>query len=139
MAAERDLRVLLRAMAPVLHQPVYVFATLPRAEQPPAGVRPILLFQEAEGLTLVLEREAATALGIEGVFPCRRITLAVHSALDAVGFLAAVTARLAGEGIGVNPVAGFHHDHLFVPADRAEDALRALRDLAAEHRGDGNG
>lgn len=139
MAAERDLRALLRAMAPVLHEPVYVFATLPHGEQPPAGVRPILRFQEAEGLTLVLEREAATAAGIVGVFPCRWITLTVQSALDAVGFLAAATARLAREGIGVNPVAGFHHDHLFVPAEKAEDALRALRELAAEHRGDEDG
>ena len=65
--------------------------------------------------------------GLGGVFPCRLITLEVHSALDAVGFLAAVTARLAAEGIGVNPVAGFHHDHLFVPADKGvvEDLIVA--------------
>jgi hypothetical protein len=54
------------------------------------------------------------------------ITLNVFSALDAVGFLAAVTARLANAGISVNPVSGFHHDHLFVPADRAEEAMRLL-------------
>jgi hypothetical protein len=36
----------------------------------------------------------------------------VHSSLDAVGFMAAVTTRLAKINIGVNPVSGFYHDHL---------------------------
>ena len=58
------------------------------------------------------------------------ITLTVHSALDAVGFLAAVTARLAAAGIGANPVSAFFHDHLFVPAARADEALALLRSLA---------
>ena len=33
--------------------------------------------------------------------------------------------------MGVNPVSAFHHDHLFVPADRADDAMRILEELAA--------
>jgi hypothetical protein len=130
---ERALGSLLRSMRPVLRPPVYLFATLPPGCKLPDGLRPILQFQEAEGVTVVLPREAADAAGLAGVFPCRQITLEVHSALDAVGFLAAVTVRLAAHGIGVNPVAAFHHDHLFVPADRAEAALRALHELAAEH------
>lgn len=44
---------------------------------------------------------------LDGAFPCARITLRVHSALDAVGFLAAITRALADAGIGTNPVAGF--------------------------------
>jgi hypothetical protein len=28
--------------------------------------------------------------------------------------------------ISVNPVSGFYHDHLFVPVDRAEEAMRLL-------------
>lgn len=139
MMPEHDLRVLLRSMAPLLHEPVYVFATLAAGEQPPSAWQPVLRFQEVEGLTLIVERDAAAAAGIAGVFPCRWITLDVRSALDAVGFLAAVTARLACQGISVNPVAGFHHDHLFVPVDRAGDALQALRELAAENRGDEDG
>jgi hypothetical protein len=60
------------------------------------------------------------------------ITLTVHSALEGVGFLAAITARLSASGIGSNPVSAFYHDHLFVPADRADDAMRVLRELSAE-------
>jgi uncharacterized protein len=132
-SSERDFGLLLRSMRPRLHGPVYLFATLPEGQELPEGVRPILRFHETEGVTVVVEHGAAVAAGLAGVFPCRMITLEVHSALDAVGFLAAVTACLAAEGIGVNPVAAFHHDHLFVPRDRAEAAMRALRDLAARH------
>ena len=57
------------------------------------------------------------------------ITLSVHSALDAVGFIARVSTALAKENMGVNPVAGFYHDHLFVPDGRQEDALRVLHRL----------
>ena len=64
------------------------------------------------------------------------ITLNVHSALDAVGFLARVTTRLASLGMGVNPVAGYFHDHLFVPVDRAEEAMTALHEMAREAAGD---
>ena len=43
--------------------------------------------------------------------------------------MAAVTARLARDGIAVNPVSGFYHDHLFVPEERADDAFAALLSL----------
>jgi hypothetical protein len=36
--------------------------------------------------------------------------------------------------MGVNPVSGYFHDHLFVPADRAEEAMAMLQALAAENR-----
>ncbi|WP_353843164.1 ACT domain-containing protein, partial [Mesorhizobium sp.] len=46
----------------------------------------------------------------------------------------AITARLAAAGMGVNPVSAFYHDHLFVPADRAEEAMELLEKLAEESR-----
>jgi len=46
--------------------------------------------------------------------------------------LARVTTALAQGGMGVNPVSGFYHDHLFVPEDRAEDAMAILVQLASE-------
>jgi uncharacterized protein len=55
--------------------------------------------------------------------------LTVHSSLEAVGFLAAITARLAETGISVNAVSAFYHDHLFVPHDRADEALARLQEM----------
>lgn len=65
------------------------------------------------------------------------ITCEVHSSLEAVGLLAAVTARLRDLGMGVNPVSGFFHDHLFVPEGREGEAVGALRELVREARGGG--
>jgi hypothetical protein len=45
------------------------------------------------------------------------------------GFLAAITARLAETGISVNVVSAFYHDHLFVPHDRADEALARLQEM----------
>ena len=90
----------------------------------------VMLFREKEGLTMILDSELANAHGLVAIFPCRMITLEIHSALDAVGFLAAILPALSSAEIGVNPVSAFHHDHLFVPADRADDAMGILKNLA---------
>jgi len=131
VVGETQLRRLLSGMRPVLAPGIFVFVTLPDGRCP-EELDPLMSFREAEGLTLILRASEAAERGLSGTFPCRLITLKIHSSLDAVGFLAAITARLAARGIGVNPVAAFHHDHLFVPAHRAEEALEALLALAAE-------
>jgi len=89
-----------------------------------------MLFREKEGTTLIVSQDDAQSQELVGEFPCRMITLNVHSALEAVGFLALITQRLAGLNIGVNAVSAFHHDHLFVPDDRAEEALHELQLMA---------
>ena len=91
-----------------------------------------MTFREEEGLTAdprARRRPRASACPTAPVF--RRITLGVHSSLEAVGLTAAVAAALTAAGISANVVAAFHHDHVFVPADRAEDALACLRALQA--------
>lgn len=134
MAGEHDRKQLLSGMSPILDSETYVFVTVLNREIP-SGLTPRMTMQEGEGTTIVITEKAAKAAKLAYVFPCRMITLDVHSALDAVGFLATVTTRLASLGIGVNPVAGYFHDHLFVPAERADDAMRALLELAGEARG----
>ena len=122
MPGERDLDLLLRAMAPSMHADEFVYCT----QREIAG-DPLCMLREAEGWTLVLRRADAERLGIAYTYPCRMITLTVHSSLEAVGLLAEVTSRLAGHGISVNVVSGYYHDHLFVPVDRADEAVALLR------------
>lgn len=129
MSGETNLDTLLRSMQPILQPGTYVFATVDPSTDT-AHLSPRMTFDEIEGKTLILLQETAVSQGIDHEFPSRMITLNIHSALDAVGFIAAVATKLACLGMGVNPVAAFHHDHLFVPADRAEDAMAALRDLS---------
>ncbi len=85
--------------------------------------------EEAEGRTIVVPVEVARQHGFEPGFVAAWLTLEVHSALAAGGLTAAVSRVLADEGIPCNVLAGFHHDHLLVPADRADDAVAALERL----------
>ena len=129
---EKSLSTLLSTLTTTLHSPTYVFATLaPDAALPPLSETQ-LFFRESEGVTVIVTREYATQHAIEHFFPCKMITLNVSSSLEAVGFMAAVATRLARLDMGVNPVSGFYHDHLFVPEGREGDAVRELDKLAAE-------
>lgn len=128
---ELGLDVLIRSMEPVLYADVYVFATVDNTFDTDA-LSPLMTFREQEGITLILKRDQAEAVSLAHEFPCKMITLNIHSSLDAIGFLARITQRLAALQMGVNPVSGFYHDHLFVPADRAEAALGELKLMSAE-------
>lgn len=134
MAGERDLNLLLRDMKPELHDGVFVFCTIAVPHEIPATITPLLTFREREGITLVLRREEAERAGLRHQFASRLLTLAVHSSLEAVGFLAAVTACLAAASISVNAVSAFYHDHLLVPEHKADEALALLQDLSAQAR-----
>jgi len=133
MPGGTELKQLLGAMSPQLMPGVFVFATLPPDTPRPGGINPIMSFREREGETLILSEDEARAAGLPAIFQSRMITLNVHSSLEAVGFLAAIAARLAAAGMGVNPVAGYFHDHLFVPANRATDAMAILAAIVAEN------
>jgi len=122
MAGESDLEKLWAALEPVLQPGEFVYCAAPDV----IGT-PVCVFREAEAVTLVLRREEAERLEVAFTYPCRMITLTVHSSLEAVGLLARITAILADRGISVNAVSAYFHDHLFVPVDRAEEALAALR------------
>ncbi|MEM9997158.1 MAG: ACT domain-containing protein [Bacteroidota bacterium] len=128
-----DLSTLLATMEPVLQDGAFVFVTVPTRSFSLAGeTNPVAAVMEREGLTLVLPQAQADALrfGYGSVF--RQLTLTVHSSLDAVGLTAAVATRLAAHGIPANVIAGYYHDHLFVPHDRAEEAVATLEALSQE-------
>ena len=80
-------------------------------------------------LTVVLARENAAAAGLPFVFEAAWLKLAVHTSWEAVGLTAAVAACLAEAGIPANVLAGYHHDHVLVPLERADEAVAALRSL----------
>ena len=132
MAGTIDLWLLIAGMSPRLHPGVFVFAALPPGSAMPPHVEPVMIFRESEGVTLILEEGEARKAELAGTFRCRMVTLEIHSSLDAVGFLGAITTRLAMARISVNPVSAFHHDHLFVPIDRAEEVLLILEQLASQ-------
>lgn len=130
MKTETEIRALLRDLAPRLSDEVYVLVTLPPGAPVPPALKPVGRFSEAEGETLIVARDAAAYHGLGGVFPSRMITLTVDSDPAAVGLLAAVTRALAEAGIAVNAISAYHHDHLLVPAEQADEAMAVLARLS---------
>lgn len=132
MPGERDLQALLKGMRPQMQDGTFVFCAIADGTDIPAAIRPRLMFREQEATTIVVRREEADSLGLPYQFASRLISLTVHSSLEAVGLLAVITARLAEAGISVNAVSAFYHDHLFVPHDRADEAMALLRGMSAQ-------
>ncbi|KAJ5646787.1 hypothetical protein N7490_003159 [Penicillium lividum] len=135
MSGEENLTTLLSTMEPFLDPQTYVFITTtqPLASIPLSTLNPQLIAQEAEGTTIVTTEDLAISHGFKAmVFPCRKISLTIHSSLEAVGLIAAITDRLKDHKISTNVVSGFFHDHIYVPAGRAEDAMRVLGELAED-------
>lgn len=126
MAGVTDLDELLLTMRPEARDGEFVMV-VSGADLPAEAV-----VRELEGTTLVLRREVADAAGLPYDFVAAWITLTVHSDLAAVGLTAAFSTALADAGISCNVLAGFHHDHLLVPAGRRDDALEVLNALS-EH------
>jgi hypothetical protein len=133
LAGEKNLDTLLGSMSPVLIAGDYVFCTVKNSKYGDhAETRPVASFTEAEGLTLVLLKEAADGadLSYEGVFRC--ITLGIHSSLEAVGLTAAVAGKLASHGIAANVIAAYFHDHIFVQSEVADRAIGILSEYSTQ-------
>ncbi len=131
MTGTIELSRLVASMSPELQAEIYVFAKTDSLRNVPLS-SVLMLFREAEAVTVIMTRQAAENLGLQYQFPCRMITLNIHSALQAVGFLALITGELARAGIAVNPVSGFYHDHLFVSVGDVESTLTVLHKLSEQ-------
>jgi len=95
MSGELNLDSLLKNMDPVLSQDRLVFLTLSKKISLHEINECVLFFKESEGNTLVVKEQTAIKLGEKFDYIWALITLNVHSDLQAIGFLAAVTKRLA--------------------------------------------
>jgi hypothetical protein len=128
MSPERDLDVLLATLDVERRPGTFVYHQRVSAAAPVPGALAMI----DEGDTTAYVVDEGTVVG--GQFRSAWLTLTVHSALDAVGLTAAVAAALAAEGIPANVLAGYVHDHLLVPVERADDAIAAIRALSAASR-----
>lgn len=118
-------------MEPELNEGVYIFASVP-PDASLAAIEPLATFREKEGMTVIVREEDALRLDLPILFRAAWITLTVHSDLHAVGLTAAFATALAECGISCHVVAAALHDHIFVPVDRAHEALARLKLLQQE-------
>jgi len=112
-------------MKPTLNVGEYVFCTTDDITQINFSDI-ILLFKEAGGITVILNKSVADNLRLEYTFIASWITLNVHSSLESVGLTAAFSKVLAEENISCNVVAGYFHDHIFVDKKDAEKSMVIL-------------
>jgi hypothetical protein len=129
--AENHLSQLLTSLAPELDDREFVFCQVDEDSYKQLSVIPICLFEEANGISLVLERSVAEqhSLPYSGVWSM--IAFKVHSELSNVSFLAAVTFRLSSSGIRAKPVSAFSEDFLFVPQQDVHQVRSLLKELSA--------
>ncbi|WP_375688871.1 ACT domain-containing protein [Pseudooceanicola sp. LIPI14-2-Ac024] len=124
----RDTAAMIAGMRPLLTEGTFVFAL-----SEDMGLLPeaMAFYREAEGPAWILPLAVAEARGLDTALPMRCITLQVNSALDGIGLTAAVAGALTEAGIPCNMVAATRHDHVYVPADKADAALACLQALSA--------
>lgn len=128
MPGERDLELMLRTLDVERRRGTFTFVS---GDWPDLAAGAEATVVEAEGTTYVVTVEVAEAAGAPVGFRAAWLSLTVSSALDAVGLTAAFARALADEMIPCNVLAGFHHDHLLVPEERADDAIASLRRLSS--------
>lgn len=125
-----DLPALLASMEPVPYPARYGYACVDKARALPDGVVPFATVAEDEGLTVVAPETELAAAGVAFQGGWARISLTVQSDLAAVGLTAVIATALTKAGISANVIAGYHHDHIFVQAALADEALAVPRGLA---------
>src|SRR5262245_55346734 len=118
----QDLASILASLRVRRRPGTYVYVSLPV----PESIEAVATIEEAEGTTFVVERAVAERAEVPWSFAAAWLTVEVHTALDGVGLTAALAGALADAGIPCNVLAGFHHDHLLVPVERADEATAAI-------------
>lgn len=132
MTGEENLEKLLQNLNPVLDREEYVFITVTGKYGDYKELQPLSSFLENEGLTLIIKKTKALEYDLEfdGVF--NKITLEVHSSLNAVGLTAVIATRLKENDISANVIAAYFHDHIFIQSNSSEKAIQCLQELTIE-------
>jgi hypothetical protein len=128
VAGETDVARMLASLGVERRPERFAFVT---GEWPTLRGVAVAMVEEAEGTTLVVDADLARANGAPVDTEFAWLTLTVWSSLEAVGLTAALSRALADADIACNVLAGYHHDHLLVPVDRADEAIAALHMLAS--------
>lgn len=133
-AGETDLLTLISQMSPALDDQIWAFVSVDEVSSEYVAEHALATFRETEGTTMIVPWKRAEEFDVCSE-PMARLTLNIHSSLEAVGLTAAVSQALASEAISANVVAGFYHDHIFVPHTAGERAVACLTLLSAAAEG----
>ena len=130
MHAKEDLKDILKNLNPFLVTGSFIFMT---SKEPinslVDSLKPLAMFIEDEGCTLVITKEIAdkNSIQYDSIFKC--ISLGVHSSLESSGLIAILSSKLFEQKIPANVFAGYFHDHIFVPNEKAKEALEIISSI----------
>lgn len=130
MNGETDLAKLIKCMNPEMDATQYIFVCFNQKNVNLESLNYWAMIQEKEGITYIMTTNEAKKKRIQAESIFKKITLNVHSSLEAVGFTAVVATELAHHNISTNVVAGYYHDYIFVPEKKAEEAFERLKQLS---------
>ena len=114
------------AFLPKLNPHSFVFITSHEATID--GETSLLVFKEYEGFTHIIQTSQNKS-EYERLDQWAWITLQYQSDLQEIGITAKFSTALANAKIACNVVAGFYHDHIFVPYSDREVALKIIEHL----------
>ncbi len=122
---ETDLATMLARLGAERRPGVFTYAALVDPDPTLVALAQAVVVED-DLTTLVLPAEQAREAGLRVELELAWLTITVQSSLEAVGLTAAFARVLGEAGIPCNVLAGWHHDHVLVPVDRADEAIRLL-------------
>lgn len=131
MSGEKDLEAILRSILVSCDGKEYIYCAT-NSDSALMSLLPdaIGLFREDEATTVIMLKDLLQPSDyIQTSDSYAKLTIDVHTSLEAVGLTAAIAKVLTDYGISANVVAAYYHDHIFVPYKSKDKAVEALSSL----------
>jgi len=130
MSGQTNLSVVLKSLKISCDNTEYGFATVDNKTLP-VDDEILGTFKEAEGLTIIAEKDFLQRKGMSFEGSYAKLTIDVYTSLELVGLTAVLASKLAENKIPANVVAGYFHDHIFVQYNLRKKAIEAIESLKA--------
>ncbi|NPD47358.1 ACT domain-containing protein [Lentimicrobium sp. S6] len=133
MDPELDINYVLKNLSPQLKKGVFVFCSIDHVKNiKEENIMASIV--ETEGRTIVLKKEIADSLKLPYSVTMNWITLNVNSSLELVGLSAIISKKFTDHHISCNLMAGYYHDHIFVPEEDSNMAIKLLHELSQRRK-----
>ncbi len=104
----------------------FVFVTVDLDFKNYRELKPLGMFLEKEGISLIITEETAKRYSLEYETVLNCIVLDIATSLEMVGLSFYISSKLFDAGISANIVSANYHDYIFVPKRDIKGALEAL-------------
>lgn len=132
MKAKADIRSLLKNLSPRVNAGEYVFCSI-STNYKLKNIEVVASILESDSRTIVIRKEDAEEVKLHYDTSMSWITLDVVSSLEAIGLTSTISKKIADHKISCNIIAGYYHDHIFVPYSDHAKAIQLLKSLSSSY------